>query len=286
MKNKEIPQPGVVYQCCKGFTDYIGDFCRKGQKFVVNVNFFKNDINEEEDYYLMEKASGYGMSIMVECKLFSKHFVEVSSKPPTAQCKFKKGDKVKVLVSGGKYKHSFKKNSIIEVDSVNYDDEIKSCNVLCVGGVNRRFQLIPENELVRFVENEFKSKDKVIILTDEECVFRKDSICEVIEKIKDSDDLYILNGINEKTGAVEQQTIAGTEFRLATPNDIDAYNFNYFKFEKTQELNTHSFNEGPIIVGVRLAPLGLEYRCLAVSPQYSADVIENNGKQIIRFKMK
>lgn len=259
MKNKEIPQPGVVYQCCKGFTDYVGDFCRKGQKFVVNVNFFKNYINEEEDYYLMEKASGYGMSIMVECKLFSKHFVEVSSKPPTAQCKFKKGDKVKVLVSGGKYKHSFKKNSIIEVDSVN---------------------------LVLFVENEFKSKDKVIILTDEECVFRKDSICEVIEKIKDSDDLYILNGINEKTGAVEQQTIAGTEFRLATPNDIDAYNFNYFKFEKTQELDAYSFNEGPIVVGVRSAPLGLEYRCLAVSPQYSADVIENNGRQIIRFKMK
>ena len=84
------PQQGVVYECYKGFTDFNGDRCRVGQKFV-----YYNDYGP--DGYLMDKASGRGIDIVIPKDKFAAHFCPAAEQTETkVKSKFKVGDKVMI----------------------------------------------------------------------------------------------------------------------------------------------------------------------------------------------
>ncbi len=80
------PQQGIVYECYKGFTDFNGDRCRVGQKFV-----YSNDYGPHS--YLMEKASGRGIGVFVSKDKFTAHFIPAAEQ---TESKFKVGDKVMI----------------------------------------------------------------------------------------------------------------------------------------------------------------------------------------------
>jgi hypothetical protein len=80
------PQQGVVYECYKGFTDFNGDRCRVGQKFVYYSDYGR-------DFYLMDKASGRGIDIVIPKDKFTAHFCPTAEQTETKP-KFKIGDKV------------------------------------------------------------------------------------------------------------------------------------------------------------------------------------------------
>jgi hypothetical protein len=50
----------VVYRCYKGFTDYLGDRARKGQRFKLR--------DYSDGNIVFEKASGRGMDIILKKK--------------------------------------------------------------------------------------------------------------------------------------------------------------------------------------------------------------------------
>jgi hypothetical protein len=84
------PQQGVVYECYKGFTDFNGDRCRVGQKFV-----YYNDYGP--DGYLMDKASGRGIDIVIPKDKFAAHFCPAAEQTEIkVKSKFKVGDKVMI----------------------------------------------------------------------------------------------------------------------------------------------------------------------------------------------
>ena len=91
------PQQGVVYECYKGFTDFNGDRCRVGQKFV-----YYNDYGP--DGYLMDKASGRGIDIVIPKDKFAAHFCPAAEQTETKP-KFKVGDKV--MISDDSQWHSW-----------------------------------------------------------------------------------------------------------------------------------------------------------------------------------
>ena len=80
------PKQGVVYECYKGYTDAGRDKVRTGQKFVW-------DGDDYGSQYVLDKASGKGISVLVPKDKFSSHFIPVAeqSKP---KLKFKVGDTV------------------------------------------------------------------------------------------------------------------------------------------------------------------------------------------------
>jgi hypothetical protein len=84
------PQQGIVYECYKGFTDFNGDRCRVGQKFV-----YYNDYGP--DGYLMDKASGRGIDIVIPKDKFAAHFCPAAEQTEIkVKSKFKVGDKVMI----------------------------------------------------------------------------------------------------------------------------------------------------------------------------------------------
>jgi hypothetical protein len=84
------PQQGIVYECYKGFTDFNGDRCRVGQKFVYYNDYGSNG-------YLMDKASGRGIDIVIPKDKFAAHFCPASEQTETkVKSKFKIGDKVMI----------------------------------------------------------------------------------------------------------------------------------------------------------------------------------------------
>ena len=84
------PKQGIVYECYKGFTDFNGDRCRVGQKFVYYNDYGSNG-------YLMDKASGRGIDIVIPKDKFAAHFCPASEQTETkVKSKFKIGDKVMI----------------------------------------------------------------------------------------------------------------------------------------------------------------------------------------------
>jgi hypothetical protein len=80
------PQKGIVYECYKGFTDFNGDRCRAGQKFVYWDDYGPNG-------YLMDKASGRGIDIVISKDKFAAHFCPSAEQ---TESKFKVGDRVRI----------------------------------------------------------------------------------------------------------------------------------------------------------------------------------------------
>ncbi len=84
------PQQGIVYECYKGFTDFNGDRCRVGQKFVYDCDYGSNG-------YLMDKASGRGIDIVIPKDKFAAHFCPAAEQTEVkVKSKFKVGDKVMI----------------------------------------------------------------------------------------------------------------------------------------------------------------------------------------------
>lgn len=82
------PQQGVVYECYKGYTDSGNDRVRTGQKFVW-------DGDDNGSQYVLNKASGRGMSVLVPKDKFASYFCPAAEQPLQTKCKtFKVGDKV------------------------------------------------------------------------------------------------------------------------------------------------------------------------------------------------
>lgn len=79
------PQQGVVYECYKGYTDSGNDRVRTGQKFVW-------DGDDNGSQYVLNKASGRGMSVLVPKDKFASYFCPAAEQP--GQFRFKVGDKV------------------------------------------------------------------------------------------------------------------------------------------------------------------------------------------------
>ena len=80
------PQKGIVYECYKGFTDFNGDRCRVGQKFVYWDDYGPNG-------YLMDKVSGRGIDIVISKDKFAAHFCPSAEQ---TESKFKVGDRVRI----------------------------------------------------------------------------------------------------------------------------------------------------------------------------------------------
>ena len=79
------PQQGIVYECYKGYTDSGNDRVRAGQKFVW-------DGDDDGSQYVLDKASGRGICVLVPKDKFASYFCPAAEQPN--QFKFKVGDKV------------------------------------------------------------------------------------------------------------------------------------------------------------------------------------------------
>jgi len=78
------PKQGVVYECYKGFVDSGLDRVRVGQKFVW-------DGDDNRSQYVLDKASGRGISVLVPKDKFASYFIPSAEQ---TESKFKVGDKV------------------------------------------------------------------------------------------------------------------------------------------------------------------------------------------------
>ena len=78
------PKQGVVYECYKGYVDAGNDRVRTGQKFVWGGD-------EHSSQYVLDKASGRGISVLVPKDKFASYFIPSAEKTAS---KFKVGDKV------------------------------------------------------------------------------------------------------------------------------------------------------------------------------------------------
>ena len=116
------PQKGIVYECYKGFTDFNGDRCRAGQKFVYYDEYGPNS-------YLMDKASGRGMEIVVPKDKFASYFCPAAEQTqPKAELKL--GDTVKLSPSSEYWNEDNGVNPRnIEGIITRYEDEFLGINV-------------------------------------------------------------------------------------------------------------------------------------------------------------
>ena len=95
--------------------------------------------------------------------------------------------------------------------------------------------------------------------------------------------LYNVNmtrfGIESYLDAKEKQIERAKQKRLG--------NDKLFCFGTEHEINT-CWNDGnPLMIGVGVAPDGMEYKCLAVNSGYEMQITENeHGSQILSFKKK
>jgi hypothetical protein len=82
------PKQGIVYECYKGYVDAGNDRIRTGQKFIW-------DGDDSGLQYVLDKASGRGMSVLVPKDKFAAHFIPTEQQVETKP-KFKVGDKVMI----------------------------------------------------------------------------------------------------------------------------------------------------------------------------------------------
>ena len=114
------PQQGVVYECYKGFTDFNGDRCRAGQKFVYDCDYGSNG-------YLMDKASGRGIDIVIPKDKFAAHFCPAAEQTETkVKSKFKVGDKV--MISDDSIWYGVE-NTWNPIDTDGIISDIKNCDL-------------------------------------------------------------------------------------------------------------------------------------------------------------
>lgn len=113
------PKVGVIYECYMSFTDRDGDRCRKGQKFVLYINYI------DTTHYCMDKASGRGTCIVIEKDKFTSHFVPVETKV-VDKVEYKIGDVVRVIeIECG---HGFKIGQEVTVIYCNPKDHEYKCS--------------------------------------------------------------------------------------------------------------------------------------------------------------
>ena len=91
------PKQGIVYECYKGYVDAGNDRVRTGQKFTW-------DGDDSGSQYVLDKASGRGMSVLVPKDKFAAHFIPKEQQVET-KLKFKIGDKV--MISDDSQWHSW-----------------------------------------------------------------------------------------------------------------------------------------------------------------------------------
>lgn len=82
------PKQGIVYECYKGYVDAGNDRVRTGQKFTW-------DGDDDGSQYVLDKASGRGMSVLIPKDKFAAHFIPTEQQVET-KFKFKVGDKVMI----------------------------------------------------------------------------------------------------------------------------------------------------------------------------------------------
>jgi len=64
------PQRGVTYECYMGFTDFMGNRARKGQRVYY--------MSEFRDFYYMMSINGTGYGKAIDKKKFMAHFCPVN----------------------------------------------------------------------------------------------------------------------------------------------------------------------------------------------------------------
>jgi hypothetical protein len=109
------PKQGIVYECYKGFTDFNGDRCRVGQKFIYYSDYGR-------DFYLMDKASGRGIDIVIPKDKFASHFIPVAEQTET-ETKFKIGDKVLISDDSMWYDQGYNNPANVEGVIIEINDE-------------------------------------------------------------------------------------------------------------------------------------------------------------------
>jgi hypothetical protein len=107
------PQQGIVYECYKGFTDFNGDRCRVGQKFVYYSDYGR-------DFYLMDKASGRGIDIVIPKDKFAAHFYPAAEQ---TKPKFKIGDTVLISDDSMWYDQGYNNPANVEGVIIEINDE-------------------------------------------------------------------------------------------------------------------------------------------------------------------
>lgn len=70
MKIKIKAQPGVTYECYRGFTDHMGSRVRRGQRYYM--------MSEWRDYYYMHSVSRKGYGKAIDKKKFVSHFIPLN----------------------------------------------------------------------------------------------------------------------------------------------------------------------------------------------------------------
>ena len=236
------PQQGIVYECYKGFTDFNGDRCRVGQKFV-----YSNDYGPHS--YLMEKASGRGIGVFVSKDKFTAHFIPAAEQ---TESKFKVGDKV--MISDDSTWHSWSDFSN-PANTEGIITEIKDCDLgifvewsndttnsynahdlVLVGAEQKSY--IDDNQLNQYsmkaivVSNieQIKELAKVSFLKDQiESQFPELFITHKVgNRYKHEDEnQYILTGenshvalVNLTTGMVESYTVRVENFNNITADEF------------------------------------------------------------------
>jgi hypothetical protein len=91
----------VVYECYKGFTDYLGDRARKGQRFKLR--------DYSDGNIVFEKASGRGVDIIFKEETAHQYLCPQYDYPTLADG-FKVGDIVKIATTSEYYKYNHVSN--------------------------------------------------------------------------------------------------------------------------------------------------------------------------------
>lgn len=237
------PQKGIVYECYKGFTDFNGDRCRAGQKFVYWDDYGPNG-------YLMDKASGRGIDIVISKDKFAAHFIPASEQTET-ETEFKIGDIVRIDKNSDWYDQG--NSNPINIDGVITDfiDEDLGIMVNWSNGetnsYNERDLILVGAEQESYIDdNQLKQYSmKAIVVSSLEQIkelaqvsFLKDQIesefpelfvkHKVGNRYKHSDgNRYILTGENSsvaltnlKTGMIESSTVRVDNFNKITVDEF------------------------------------------------------------------
>ena len=237
------PQKGIVYECYKGFTDFNGDRCRAGQKFVYWDDYGPNG-------YLMDKASGRGIDIVIPKDKFAAHFCPAAEQTETKP-KFKVGDRVRIDKNSDWYDQG--NSNPINIDGVITDfiDEDLGIMVNWSNGetnsYNERDLILVGAEQESYIDdNQLKQYSmKAIVVSSLEQIkelaqvsFLKDQIesefpelfvkHKVGNRYKHSDGTrYILTGENSsvaltnlKTGMIESSTVRVDNFNKITVDEF------------------------------------------------------------------
>jgi hypothetical protein len=238
------PKQGIVYECYKGFTDFNGDRCRVGQKFVYYSDYGR-------DFYLMDKASGRGIDIVIPKDKFAAHFCPAAEQTETkAKSKFKVGDKVMISDDSSWLSWSEWNNPANTVGTIT---KIKDCDLgIHVKWSNDEENSYNDHDLVLAEQESYIDDNqlnqysmKAIVVSNIEQIkelaqvsFLKDQIesqfpelfitHKVGNRYKHSDgNRYILTGENNsvaltnlKTGRVESSTVRVNNFDKITADEF------------------------------------------------------------------